>query len=747
MNSLNSFDINNGSIGDFAEDAEILKGTIKKIIFSNEENGYAVLLIEDEIEGVDETVVGTLSTLNPGEVVKFFGKWVNNAKFGRQFKCDFYEVVYPGTEKGLINFLSSGFIRGIGPAYAEKIVKKFGMETIDILTKNPDKLLEVEGIGKKRIKEIKESWEKHKSIRDIMVFLQSFDISPAYASKIYRVYRHKAVEKIRDNPYCLAIDVSGIGFVMADRIAEKMGVSKNSVNRAEAGILYLLKKSTEQGHSFLPLEILSKDAQKILDIPSDVFINALNRLNEKGFIRIEESSYGEKAVYNSVLYMAEVSCAFELNRIKNSGKLFFNKVDLDLVKEVELENGIVFSKEQFEAVEKTLKNNLLVITGGPGTGKTTLIKGISRIFTKYGAEVLLCAPTGRAAKRLSQATGMPAKTIHRLLEYNPMENTFGRNKNNPLEADLIIVDEISMVDILLLNNLLSAIKSGTSLLLVGDADQLPSVGPGNVLRDLISSGCIPYVELKYIFRQKKGSDIVINAHKINKGIYINVENIYSESKRFYFIKIKEPKKIKDAIEELVKNRIPSRFGYDRKFDIQVITPMYKGILGVDSLNEVLQRICNDEKDGIKRKNMVFKKGDKVMQLVNNYDKDVFNGDIGYIQEIYYDAGYLIVDFEGKPVAYDFIELDEITLAYAISVHKAQGSEYKCIVMPVSNQHFIMLQRNLLYTAVTRGKELVILVGDEDALRFAIKNDKIAKRYTDLRGRIIAEFNKENIPNP
>ena len=722
------------------EALEIFRGIIKKFIYTNEENGFAVVVVEDEEDNsLNEIVIGTLSVLNPGEVVKFYGKWVNNPKFGRQFKCEYYEIVYPGTEEGLINFLSSGMIPGIGPAYAKRIVDKFGMETIKILSNTPDRLKEVEGIGEKRIKEIKESWNKHKAVRDIMVFLQSYGISLAYASRIYRTYRHKAVEKIRENPYCLAIDVSGIGFIMADKIAEKMGVKKDSINRAEAGILYLLKRYTEQGHTFYPLEWLSKDVQKELDVSSDSFSRAMERLVSKSWVVIENTTGGEKAVYLSSLYSAEITCAFELKRIKNFGKRYFKDVSYELIKEVELENGISFSKEQYEAVEKSLENSLLIITGGPGTGKTTLIKGIARIFNKYGAFVLLCAPTGRAAKRLSQATGMPAKTIHRLLEYNPRDNEFKKNKDNPLDADLIIVDETSMIDIVLLNKLLSAVKNGTSLIFVGDADQLPSVGPGNVLRDLIASGCIPYVRLKHIFRQKKGSDIVINAHKINRGQFIDISNKYSDNQRFYFIKMREPQKIKSAIEELVKNRIPSKFGYDKKEDIQVITPMYKGILGVDSLNESLQNICNPVESGLKKKNIIYKVGDKVMQVVNDYDKDVYNGDIGYIREIHEEAKYLIIEYNDKVVAYDFLDIDEIVLAYAISVHKSQGSEYKCVIMPISNQHYIMLQRNLLYTAITRGKELVVLVGDEEALRYAIKNDRITKRYTDLRGRIIKDF--------
>ncbi|MBN1521722.1 MAG: AAA family ATPase, partial [Candidatus Aureabacteria bacterium] len=500
-----------------------------------------------------------------------------------------------------------------------------------------------------------------------------------------------------------------------------------------------LTKIIDQGHTFYPLEFLSKEAARDLDVPPDIFHEALERLRQKDWIKCVEVSTGERGVYLTRIFVAEKSIAEDLKRIQKGESVLVNISREQNIKEIEAVNRIVFSEGQFRAFDAALQEKLLVITGGPGTGKTTLIKGIVQAFNRYGAQVLLAAPTGRAAKRLSQSAEMTAKTIHRLLEYNPAANSFGRHKGNPLECDLVIIDEASMVDILLLFHLLQAVGPKTSVIFVGDADQLPSVGPGNVLRDMIASGRIPVVSLRHIFRQKKGSEIILNAHCINQGRMIRMSRGKPDARHFFFIKKKEPEAIKEVIEELVRKRIPKKFGLNSYSDIQVITPMHKGIVGVEKLNETLQSICNPQTDGIARRSFVLKKGDKVMQIVNNYDKDVFNGDIGFIDRIDREGGFIVVDFDGRKVVYDFIDLDELVLAYAISVHKSQGSEYRCVIMPVTHQHFIMLQRNLLYTAVTRGKELVILVGDEEALQYAIGNDRMARRYTDLQGRIIASF--------
>ncbi len=707
-----------------------LQGQLERITYFNEENHYTIAKLKVQGQKHLVTIVGNLISVSPGEVLKLKGTWDIHPKYGEQFKIASYETVVPATVKGIERYLGSGLIKGIGPVMAKRLVGKFGVGTLDIIETDIGRLREVEGIGEKRIEMIKTAWSEQKDIRDVMLFLQGHEVSSAYAAKIFRQYGRESIKVVKENPYRLATDIFGVGFLTADKIAGKLGIPKDSQIRAEAGILYVLRKLSEEGHVFYPYEPLIDECRKILDIDSEVIINALKNIASEKRIVIEDGS-----IYLAEFYISEVGIAKYVKTILHAPK---NLIRFDKDKTIELvqkELNIVLADNQIKAIRESLDRKIMVITGGPGTGKTTIINAIIRIYRRSGQGVMLAAPTGRAAKRMSEATGYEAKTIHRLLEYSPKNGGFKKNEGDRLDSDLIVIDEASMVDTILMYHLLKAVPESATLILVGDVDQLPSVGAGNVLKDIIDSQTIPTVKLNEIFRQSRESLIIVNAHKINRGEFPVLTSDRDKTQDFYFFELEEPEKVSSMILNMCKNRIPDKFGYDPVNDIQVLTPMHRGIVGASNLNAELQGHLNHSADELARGGKVFKKGDKVMQIRNNYDKDIYNGDIGRIATINREEQEVIVDYDGRLIAYDFTDLDEIILAYAVSVHKSQGSEYPAVVLPLLTQHYMLLQRNLLYTAITRGKKLVVIIGTKKALAIAIKNNKPQLRYTNLKNRL------------
>lgn len=716
--------------------AETISGTIEKIIFFNPSSGYTVLKVKDENLKRSVVIVGHFPSLTPGEIITVDGKWVKSEKWGEQFKAENYQILTPSSLSGVRKFLSSGLIKGIGPELAKRIVEKFGEQTLEIISKEPERLIEVEGIGEKKIDSIIESWKEHKEKSHIIIKLQELGLTVKMAMKIYNEYGNNSLQIIKENPYQLADDLFGVGFKIADRIALSSGIDPKSPLRVKAFVLYLMEKDIEDGHIFSFLENIVSRVSKELGIEDMEIVKFLvEELISEGKI-IKTKTEGKEILYLPFFFRAENEIAKNLLEVLKFPKAQFIVDIKQYIEESEKEMGIIFAPKQKEAIESSLKEKIMILTGGPGTGKTTIIRAILTIYRKLGRKVLLCAPTGRAAKRLSETSGEEAKTIHRLLEYKPGENIFLKNEHNPLKADLIIVDEFSMVDIPLMFHFMKAIPPWTSLLFVGDKDQLPSVGPGNILKDLINSGVIRVVELEDIFRQSRESMIVVNSHRIRKGMF---PYLFKERKDFIFISEENEEKAFERIVDLITREIPERFGLNpMSSDIQVIAPLYKGIAGVDNFNRILQERLNPKGENFP--GIPFKIGDKVMQIKNNYEKDVFNGDIGRVLNI--DEKGVTVFFD-REVIYDREELDELTLAYAISVHKSQGSEYEACVMPVLTQHYIMLQRNLLYTALTRAKKLAILVGSKKALAIAIKNNKPYKRNTRLAS-ILQELGKSEL---
>ena len=708
---------------------EELKGQIERITFVSEEDGFSIVKIRVAGKKEPITAVGHLMSPSPGEIIEMKGKWVKHPKYGSQFKIISYKTSVPASVYGIEKYLGSGLIKGIGPVMAKRIVKRFGKETLNIIEEDIEKLKQVEGIGEKRISMIKKAWDEQREIRGLMIFLQEHGISPSYAPKIYRKYREKSIQIIKENPYRLAMDIYGIGFITADRIAEKLGFPKDSELRAMSGIIYVLQQVADEGHVYFPYEELLERCKKILDISQDTIENALEKLQTEGkVIRDDE------AIYLSQFYVCETSVAKRLIRLMEMPKSIRRINTEKAIEWVQKKLRIKLAKRQKDAIRAISENKILIITGGPGTGKTTVINAIIKIFSQIGAKILLAAPTGRASKRMTETSGYEAKTIHRLLEYSPEKGEFKKNERSPLKCDILIIDEASMIDIVLMHHLIKAVPLNATVVIVGDVNQLPSVGPGSVLKDMISSKVFPVVELNEIFRQARESLIVINAHRINAGEFPIFK---SERKNadFYFIEEEDPEKGLSIIIELVKNRIPKKFGFNPYEDIQVISPMNKGIIGSENLNEKLQEAINPSSFGIIRGAKKLKLRDKVMQLRNNYEKGVFNGDIGKIVKIDQENQEVFIVFDTGIVTYDYSELDEISLAYAISVHKAQGSEYPAIVIPIFIQHYVLLQRNLIYTAITRGKKLVVMVGTKKAFLIGIKNNKIQKRYTKLNKRL------------
>jgi exodeoxyribonuclease V alpha subunit len=717
-----------------------LQGQIERITYTNEENGYTIAKVKVYGRRDLVTVVGNFMAPMPGEILKMQGEWANHPKFGEQFKVAHYKSLTPASVAGIEKYLGSGLIKGIGPVMAKRIVKKFEKETLDIIEQEVEKLTEVDGIGRKRIEMIKKAWADQKEIRQVMIFLQSHGVSSAYATKIFKTYGNESIEVVQENPYRLGTDIFGIGFLTADRIAEKLGFAKDSELRAEAGILYFLHQLADEGHVYYPFQPLVNKCQEILEVDQEILARALTSLNAEKKIIIDdlqekESKADYQAVYLAKFHLSETNIAARLKALINAPKSI-RPIDPDkALKWVPKQLDITLASKQIDAVRRAVTDKVLVITGGPGTGKTTIVNAILKIFVKSGVKLLLAAPTGRATKRMSEATGYEAKTIHRLLEYSIQKGGFQKNDQTPLRCDLLIVDEASMIDTILMHHLLKAIPPRATFILVGDVNQLPSVGAGNVLHDIIASGAVPVMELNEIFRQARESLIIVNAHKINQGLMPAFKPSGHKLADFYFIEQEEPEKVLGIILEMVKGRIPKRFGFDPIDDIQVLTPMHKGMVGAGKLNLELQNALNPGPDSLSRGGKNFRINDKVMQVQNDYEKGVFNGDLGRIVRINLEAQEVTIDFDGKKVPYDYPDLDEIVLAYAISIHKSQGSEYPAVVIPILSQHYVLLQRNLIYTAVTRGKKLVVMVGSKRALAMGIGNDKTKKRYTYLWNRL------------
>ena len=704
-----------------------LRCVVEHITYQNQENGWSVMKVK--VKGYDNlvTLIGSLLDVPVGSVLLVDGDWRVDPKYGQQFVAQSWTEVMPATLYGIEKYLGSGLVKGIGPAYAKAIVSRFGLETIDVIENEIERLLEVPRLGKKRMEKIRESWEKQKDIKEVMVFLQGHGVSTAFAAKIYRKYEKDSIAKVKENPYQLADDIWGIGFKTADSIASKMGYEKNDPRRCRSGILYTLNELAEEGHVYAEPEQLIEAAVKLLEAEETPVRQALASMMEANDVIADNDM-----IYLPPFYYAENGSAKRLQSLLSDKSLF----NPDVAAEPEAEygsksGGIVYDEVQQAAIQEALDSKVMVLTGGPGTGKTTTTQGIIAAFKARHMSILLAAPTGRAAKRMTEATGMEAKTIHRLLEYNPMDG-YKRNEENPLEGDALIVDECSMIDILLFCNLMKAIPSNMRLILIGDIDQLPSVGAGNVLRDIIDSRQIPVVRLTRIFRQAQSSRIVMNAHAINAGQFPNIKNGLDTD--FFFINQDDADEMVKLIMGLVRDRLPKKYGYSPK-EVQVLTPMQRGTVGAGNLNIELQNALNPTGLSLARGGYTFRQGDKVMQIRNNYDKNVFNGDIGYITAVDTNERTLTVTFDSRLIEYDITELDEIVLAYAITIHKSQGSEFPVVVMPVTMKHFVMLQRNLIYTGITRAKKICVLVGTTKALAYAVRNQTVSKRNTKLKERL------------
>ena len=718
---------------------EFLQGQIERVTYSNEENGYTVAKIK--VRGRDlVTVIGHMTSPLPGQVLKLKGEWTNHPKFGEQFKAVYCQCSVPATSAGIQRYLGSGLIKGIGPVLAKSIVAKYGDDTLDVIENETEKLTEVEGIGDKRIEMIKTAWEEQKEIREVMLFLQGHGVSATYASKIFKAYGKESIQVVQDNPYRLATDIFGIGFITADNIAQKLGFSIESEFRIQAGILYVLHQLSDEGHVFYPGPALVTKCAEILEVETSLVDKCLADLNAQQKVVIENltapgAEDSQEAVYLAKYHFSEKSISHKLKKLLASPKSIRQVDTAKALDWVQKTHSVSLAQKQAEAVRKALKDKILVITGGPGTGKSFLLNAILKIVSRLKARILLAAPTGRAAKRMNEATGFEAKTLHRLLEFDFQKGGFKKDEEHPLNCDLLIVDEMSMVDTVLMHHLLKAVRLDTTLIMVGDVNQLPSVGAGNVLKDIINSGTVPVVELSEIFRQARESSIIVNAHLINQGQFPRLTPRQDKLDDFFFIQEEDPDKVLDKIKYIVLERIPKRFQLNPVTDVQVISPMNKGVVGVSNLNTQLQACLNPNGQELIRGGKTFREGDKVMQIKNNYDKEVFNGDIGKIIKLDLEMQEMKVRFDDRVVVYEYADLDELVLAYAVSIHKSQGSDYPAVVMPILTQHYIMLQRNLIYTGITRGKNLVVTIGAKKALAIAVNNAKTQQRYTFLDGRL------------
>ncbi len=766
---------------------ETLNGILERIVFENPDTGWTIGRFSARGHAELVTIVGNLASVYPGESLLLNGEWVNNPKYGLQFQIERAETIQPANIIGIRKYLGSGLIKGIGPKMAARIVGLFGMDTIDIIEQTPEKLAGVPGIGQKRVKMIQQAWEEQREIKNVMLFLQSHNVSASHAAKIYKTYQNESIPIVTENPYRLADDIYGIGFVTADTIAQKLGIDKNDPHRIQAGIKYVLSQKTDEGHVFQYPDKLIEACENILEQDSrtiEMGVLALtqkeeiilsqagepveiiaeqNEINDwlnsgaKNTVSESHSEYIEiceetedlpdkqhsnrmstllesSAIYLAPFYYAEMGVANQLLRLLSNGMRNASSLDINIsLSELENEMNIQFAPQQREAIRTALTERAMILTGGPGTGKTTTTVGMIRLFEAVGRRIVLAAPTGRAAKRLSETTGKEAKTIHRLLEFSFQDNGFKRNRENPLEADVVIVDEMSMVDLVLMNRLMQAIPLTATVILIGDTDQLPSVGAGNVLKSLIDSRKVPVVRLTEIFRQAQESMIVTNAHRINNGKFPILSG--PDNRDFFFIEEEEPESAAQQITSLIAERLPRHYNYHPIDDIQLLCPMRRGILGAEDLNKCLQDVLNPSAEQAIRGWQTFRIGDKVMQIRNNYDYDVYNGDIGRIVSIDHIDKTLQVRFPEKIVVYDMADLNELVLAYATTIHKAQGSEYPVVVIPLHTQHYIMLQRNLLYTGITRAKERVVIVGTIQALGICIDNTQVMKRNSYLAERL------------
>ncbi|MDE0400194.1 MAG: AAA family ATPase [Candidatus Poribacteria bacterium] len=789
---------------------DTLQGILERIVYESHDTGYIVgrFSARDYAELV--TVVGNLASVNPGESLLLQGEWVDNPRYGRQFQIEKYETILPANVVGLRKYLGSGLIKGIGPKMAALIVRKFGMDTMDIIEHEPDKLTSVPGIGRKRVEIIKEAWEAQREIKNVMIFLQSHDVSTTHAAKIYKTYGNDAIPVVTENPYQLADDIYGIGFVTADTIAQKLGIDQDAPQRVEAGIKYVLSQKADEGHVFQHYSELVEACQTMLEQELEAIEQGIHALvekeeiinptftdfpdtdaqiaigetlddydisdqqsvsvsNQQEFVDVHEASLADNqqpitenhsAIYLAPFYYAELGIANQFSRLLASQKqnpVLLPPNTTPLLTQLENEMDLHFAPQQRKAIHTAMTTRAMILTGGPGTGKTTTVVGMIRLFEAQGRRITLTAPTGRAAKRLSETTGGEAKTIHRLLEFSPQINSFKRNRQNPLDTDVVIVDEMSMVDLVLMNRLMQAIRPSTTVILIGDTDQLPSVGAGNVLKALINSRKIPVIALTEIFRQAQESMIVTNAHHINKGDYPELTG--DTDRNFFFIEEEEPEAITELICSLIADRLPQHYDYHPIDDIQLLCPMRRGVLGTENLNKRLQEVLNPQyvtrvthplvkaRFGPRTDSQAhrsgdqsatiggFRVGDKVMQIRNNYDYDVFNGDIGRVVAIERLDKKVLIQYPDKQVAYDTADLGELVLAYATTIHKAQGSEYPAVVIPLHTQHYLMLQRNLLYTGITRAKERVVIVGTQKALGICIRNNQVMQRNSYLAERL------------
>ena len=710
-----------------------LRCVVERVTYQNETNGYSVIKCRAKGYADLITVVGSMPEVHVGSVLTLSGEWTVNPKFGRQFTVSGFEETLPATVYGIEKYLGSGLVKGIGPKFAARIVRAFGAETLNVIEEDSDALLRVPGIGKLRVERIKKSWDEQKEIKNIMLFLQGHDVSTTHATKIYKTYGSDSIRVVKENPYRLADDIWGIGFRTADTIAEKLGVEKETAVRLRSGLLYTLNRLSDEGHCYARRDQLLKTGAELLAVEESVLPAVLDEMVRQDDVKTElidgeDSAPGETAVYLPPFWFAETGTAKRLKQIFSSPPSVKVKPQ-GLEERIRRVTGLNYDPAQMDAIRCAAGSKILILTGGPGTGKTTTTLGILTAFRQAGAKILLAAPTGRAAKRLSETTGMEARTIHRLLEFKPPEGC-QKNEQNPLEGDVLILDECSMIDIMLMYSLLKAVPDSMTLIFVGDVDQLPSVGAGNVLRDLIDAGVFPVVRLTKIFRQAAASRIITNAHRINRGRMPDLSN--GKQSDFFFLEEEDPETAAQEIVRLVKERLPRAYGTR---DIQVLTPMQRGAVGAANLNQVLQAALNADAAGLRRGGTDYRLHDKVMQIRNNYDKEVFNGDIGTVCRVNTEDRELTVSFDGREVLYDVTELDELVLAYAATVHKSQGSEYPIVVMPVLMTHYVMLQRNLVYTGVTRAKKLMVMIGSTKALALAVRNVTVTRRNTMLKERL------------
>ncbi len=712
-----------------------LEGVLERIVYTNDESAWSVVRLVVPGRRDPVTAVGSLPGVQPGESLQLQGRWVLDRRFGEQFRIESYRTLKPATLNGIEKYLGSGLVRGIGEVMARRLVEQFGLDTLEVIERHPERLAEVEGFGPVRIASVKKAWAEQRELRELMVLLQTFGVSTTFAARIWKAYEDEALAVVREDPYRLALDIFGIGFKTADRLALNLGVPRESPRRAQAGVLHVLGAFSDDGHVYAPRPALVESAALLLEVGAELAEEAVSDLSGARQVVLEPLPGGEgEAVYLPALHTAEIGAAARMEALLATP---VGRVDIDVDRALgwfEERHRIDLAEEQREAIRRAVSRKVLVITGGPGTGKTTLVNAVVEILEKKSRKILLAAPTGRAARRLGDLTGREARTIHRMLEFSPRTATFERNPARPLDVDVLVLDEVSMVDIVLFHHVLKALPPHCQLVLVGDVDQLPSVGPGNVLRDLIRSRAVDVVRLTKIFRQAEESLIITNAHRVNRG-EMPVLTPAAEGADFLFIEKEEPLEILEEVKRLVSEEIPRRYRLDPIEEIQVLAPMHKGDIGATNLNQALGALLNRRTESVTKGERILRLGDRVMQIRNNYQLDVFNGDIGRIESMDPESREVRIRFDDRLVAYDTGDLDEVVPAYACSIHKSQGSEYPCVVVPLHTQHFVMLQRNLLYTALTRGKRLVVIVGSRKALALAVRNNRIEERYTRLAERL------------